>query len=617
MLPLGLSTWLEHLAATAVSGGFLTALALVCLVQYIWHVAIVRRFQQAGALLQQRVHGLELEIARAWQHRARSEHENGLLRQFLTENNADIAIDRLLRQFVPTAQPAPTQPHAPRATPAPNVPSAAQADRPLHAPAHPIACAAILLHTPAWTLRRAIGLHPEPAGEIHVDPEILDRLRHQPALLLTGDELARSRLWHSLAPGAPPPPRLYVVRIARHGEPLDGFVVATQLPQDPGQAADPVEFAAGLLAAVGPHLRRTASLSAQAQELRLTREILELRSIVDAEYRSPRELTQEFLARLAAVGDFDQAGVHLLRPRDSGISLLARHQAAAALAEPELWIAAEDELVRIAVTQGQLEHHAVESLDALLDARPPFAEAVTVPMQFHGATLGVLALARRAARPLSPSEVELLTWAAEYLFDIILKTADRALTEDRARRDALTGLANRHAFESALDEQLRRAFRTGRDCSLLLFDIDRFKSINDSYGHLAGDETLRVVSQALRDALARNLRGTDHPLAARYGGEELAVIVPGMGLAGALRLAEAIREQIEQTPITYEGTTFHATLSGGVTVAPEHSRSIRGIIAAADEALYRAKQAGRNCILAALPRNVAAFDAAPREGDGG
>src|SRR5690606_29084204 len=91
----------------------------------------------------------------------------------------------------------------------------------------------------------------------------------------------------------------------------------------------------------------------------------------------------------------------------------------------------------------------------------------------------------------------------------------------------------------------------------------------------------------------------DRPLAARYGGEELAVIIPGMGLAGAMRLAEQIRSLVEQTEIENDGEVFSITLSGGVAAAPLHSRSTRGLIAAADEALYAAKQEGRNRIVAA------------------
>jgi diguanylate cyclase (GGDEF)-like protein len=168
--------------------------------------------------------------------------------------------------------------------------------------------------------------------------------------------------------------------------------------------------------------------------------------------------------------------------------------------------------------------------------------------------------------------------------------------EEQARRDALTGLANRHAFDAAIIEHLQLALRTGRECSLVLLDIDRFKGINDKYGHLAGDEALRQVARVVREEVGGRLRDGDRPLMARYGGEEMAIILPSMGLGGAIRIAQAIRERVEQNSITHDGVSFQLTISGGVACAPLHARTVRQLITAADESLYRAKGGGRNRI---------------------
>lgn len=564
MTPLSLSPWIDHFAFTAVEGGFVTALALVCLIQYLWHMSVVSRFRTNTQTLQEQLVELAGIVAQAQHVRAERELENHLLRDFLSEADAEVALRNLLQRFVPAGA---------------------------------AGFSALYLAEPQWSLRQAVGLSSEEGAGLEPDPRLLARLQSTQTVVLTGSEAEE---WGLLRQLAPPErgrvDRLFVIRTSCPGEELDGLLVTTALPDCPGRPDGQQGFAERVLAAIGPHLRRTVTHSAQELELRVTREILELRSIVDAEFRSPQELAGQFLQRLTAVTEFQQASVHLLRPRESRLSCLVRHAAddVGALAE---WAAADDALVFETSGLTQLQQHSVESLrDAIGGA--PFAQAITVPMQIQGTTLGVLSLARETPRPLGSSERELIAWAADYLFDTILKTADRALTEDRARRDALTGLANRHTFDTSLEEHLRRAFRSGRECSLVLFDIDHFKSVNDTHGHLAGDEALRTVAAIIRDNITHNLRGSDRPLAARYGGEELAVIMPGVGQAGAFRVAEEIRQQVARTRIVHEECRFQVTLSGGVAVAQTSTESMRSLIAAADQALYAAKQQGRNCIVA-------------------
>ncbi len=216
-------------------------------------------------------------------------------------------------------------------------------------------------------------------------------------------------------------------------------------------------------------------------------------------------------------------------------------------------------------------------------------------MIHRGRRVGLLCLSRAAYCPLASVEQNLINWAAEYLLETILRMADRVMVEERARRDALTGLANRHAFDAALLEQLQLSARDDSSCALIMFDLDHFKRINDELGHLAGDEALRTVSQVLRKTMLAQVSRRP-PLIARYGGEELAVILPQTGLEDAARIAELLRERIAEEPIRFEDTVFHVTVSGGLAVAPEHGRSPRQLISAADESLYRAKRSGRDRI---------------------
>ena len=156
--------------------------------------------------------------------------------------------------------------------------------------------------------------------------------------------------------------------------------------------------------------------------------------------------------------------------------------------------------------------------------------------------------------------------------------------------DALTGLANRRQFLAVLAQELDRVLRTGAPMALLLADVDHFKQVNDSFGHLAGDNVLQALAQRVRDTI----RPMDS--AARYGGEEFAVILPNCLPVHAARVAERIRKSIAETPIALQdGRLLSVTLSiGGACVAPWQAIGIETLFSSADAQLYRAKHAGRN-----------------------
>ncbi len=157
-------------------------------------------------------------------------------------------------------------------------------------------------------------------------------------------------------------------------------------------------------------------------------------------------------------------------------------------------------------------------------------------------------------------------------------------------RDALTGCWTRaHAFE-VIDSELRRARRTQLAMSVILFDIDRFKEVNDRVGHRCGDSVLTAVGRRMRDVL----RSSD--LKCRYGGEEFLVVLPETSLNGAGRVAETLRREIAERPIPWAGEALAITASFGVTQAMPGESSIDAIIGRADAALYQAKRDGRNCV---------------------
>jgi diguanylate cyclase (GGDEF)-like protein len=156
-----------------------------------------------------------------------------------------------------------------------------------------------------------------------------------------------------------------------------------------------------------------------------------------------------------------------------------------------------------------------------------------------------------------------------------------------ARYDVLSGLLSRQSLASRIELEARRASEESSHLSGLMIDLDRFKSINDSYGNLSGDEAIRAAGDAIRSCLRRE------DYAGRYGGEEFFVLLPGAELSVALAIAERIREFIATTPVKHDGKTFNVAASVGVA---EYRRGEAPgeWVARSDSAMYRAKQLGRN-----------------------
>jgi diguanylate cyclase (GGDEF)-like protein len=161
---------------------------------------------------------------------------------------------------------------------------------------------------------------------------------------------------------------------------------------------------------------------------------------------------------------------------------------------------------------------------------------------------------------------------------------------NKAETDALTGLHNRAWFEEVFPKQLELCERTGQHASLLMVDIDHFKKVNDQYGHTCGDEVLRHMGSLLR----RNLRSTD--LCARYGGEEMIVLMPGTEMLQGQLTAERLRENIAGTPLRLQdGRELTVQVSGGIAQW-QPGTALHDVIRSADQALYKAKDGGRNQI---------------------
>jgi diguanylate cyclase (GGDEF)-like protein len=210
--------------------------------------------------------------------------------------------------------------------------------------------------------------------------------------------------------------------------------------------------------------------------------------------------------------------------------------------------------------------------------------------------LGVLSIARRR-RPFSREEEELLQYLAGQAVVSIENARLHETVELQAVTDELTGLANLRALHSILESELERSRRFGAPLALVMVDLDHFKQINDEHGHQQGDEVLELVADVLREFS----RDIDTP--ARYGGEELAIVLPETDSEGAEQLAERIREAVDnlEVPRVDGEGVLHLQASFGVAAVPENASDREALIAAADAALYRAKRAGRNRVERADP----------------
>jgi diguanylate cyclase (GGDEF)-like protein len=191
-------------------------------------------------------------------------------------------------------------------------------------------------------------------------------------------------------------------------------------------------------------------------------------------------------------------------------------------------------------------------------------------------------------------ELELLNLLAHHAATVF----ENARLFDSATFEGLTGLYRREAVLEILDREWNRSHRYDRPLAVAVADLDNFKSVNDRFGHLGGDQVLQRVAAELRALL----RETD--FIGRFGGEEFLIVLPETTLEGALVFAEKVRARVEEAPFAMEGgRTLRITLSLGVAsraeVRGDHRIRGRALIAAADEALYEAKNAGRNRVRAA------------------
>ncbi len=557
-----LLTSLLDLTQSAIGGGYLVAFAAVCLLQYLTNVMRRLHYQHEVNRYRSEAEDLETELKTLNRDQTVTKLENQILRDILSQADFSKALDQLLRRMVPN--------------PADNF--------------------AVLLELgPEQILpRQSRGLSEESSRLLRLDDSLVDLLRVQKTVTLEHLALQRSRIFACLSPADRKKARQVHIIGVGEGNDLFAALLTTSLLPTHAPREQQFELTSRLMSSITGNLRQMLILEKQSHQLRSTREMLELRSITDGKFDQPIKMLEKFVLRLAQMLSAERGALYLTsREPGSGPKPAVRCGVQLQTGLATAWHQHEDQLAECGVAYPHAVYFDLPRLQNL-QVQTLIGSAVTAPIQQNGATVGLLCLTRRSASEFTVAQRQLLEWAAETLSQAMQRTLAFAAIERQARQDGLTELANRRTFDLQIQREVDLV-QSGEqvECSLLLMDIDCFKSINDEYGHQAGDEVLRSTAQALRDQMSR-IRAGDRALLARYGGEELAALLPGVGIAGALRIAEAIRLAIENNVVDWQGQTIRATISIGVSTCPLHAKTAQQAIAAADMSLYQAKSNGRN-----------------------
>lgn len=314
------------------------------------------------------------------------------------------------------------------------------------------------------------------------------------------------------------------------------------------------------------------------------------------------EIMATALASLQEIVPFDFAAV-VLHDSASGKNRIHWVQGEGAEALQEREFGSREELGLCSwVIRNQVPldyHHQAgrRRQQVLFSRKLPQPEGLTalilLPLRGREAALGCLVLGSSTRQQYNREELKMAEVIANQVAITLHNGQMFAQVERLALTDGLTGLLNHRTFQEKLEQTLAFADRYRQTAALLMLDIDHFKSFNDLYGHPVGDFVLQRIARLL-SASARKI-----DIVARYGGEEFALVLPNSERNGALATAERIRQRMEREQLRCDDLTLQVTVSIGVALYPEQSKTKEGLIEAADKALYLAKKRGRNRVVAA------------------
>ncbi len=307
---------------------------------------------------------------------------------------------------------------------------------------------------------------------------------------------------------------------------------------------------------------------------------------------------QAALSAAREIADFDLCAVTLFNPQSNKHSVVHVEGEGAARFE-DLIFRTNHSLVAMAVKNGHYLPYRGE-----FDSRQQVVftkrrnlrdmrSALVMPLIAQENALGTLVLAARPAKVFGEAKRQSLMALANQLAVALSNAMAVRRLEEMATTDGLTGCLNKRAFLEALEAKMKSAERFGRHLSLVVTDIDHFKSVNDTYGHATGDVVIKRLGYLLQELK----RDTD--IVARFGGEEFCILCEETDVEGALLVAERVRSALESEVFQSDSGELRVTCSLGVACFPNDADSEHGLFEAADQALYAAKHAGRNNVKAA------------------
>ena len=384
----------------------------------------------------------------------------------------------------------------------------------------------------------------------------------------------------------------------QENEHVRGVLVADRLEDRPFGDAD-----LGLMESAAAQIVRAVEnerVFSQLQRSKSDQGKLYKASVSLSAARSEKEVLEAGLSALELLAPYDVAAITDYEPRGK------RHRILMAAGEDseelrDLTFGENQSLVSMAVKnkhylpyKGAYDHRQQMVFTKQVKLKE-MQSLIVLPFVVQDSAKGTLMLAARKPGMYHGGVRPLLEVLANQLGQSLENSRMYRALEEMATTDGLTGLKNHRMFQEELDQKVKLAERFGRPLSLLLMDVDHFKSVNDTHGHPAGDVVLRGVAAII----VRNRREID--TTARYGGEEFAVICPETDTAGAMKLADRIRKDVEVEEFRVEAGPLKVTISIGVATLPTHAVCKPAMIEQADQALYRAKEGGRNRVEVARP----------------
>lgn len=562
--------WFDF-AENVVGCGVLVAMASICLIQYFLHMYYVFKTQQTTRLFEDEIHHLTTERQGLEQGHRLTELENRILRDFVSSSNPRKAGELLLKHFAPN-------------------------------PARSFA-ALLFIDGNRLRIEQTHGLSKASRNDLDLQLDQLGRLVPGEARILQDRELRQSEVWNKLHYVDRRKAQEIIFLPLAKAEEVFGLLMTTSLSGPSGTRQDQLALALRLMTSLSGNFQQQIHMKRREHEIRQTEELLQLRSLTDASYDGPLEMVEAFLQAMLSMLDADSITLYLPGSSERGqwkpMVRCSGDLPASCLPQ---WERHESRLLNNYEWESELKSYDRDDLERMgIDAL--LRTALMVPLPQEGRIAGVFCISRQGNQGFTPPQRQLANWSAQHLGKTLTKLQSIADIKLQAKQDGLTALANRRTFDEQLERELRVAQRASVDCSLLLCDLDRFKSINDTYGHPAGDEVLRIVARILNEKSSQT-PACERALTARYGGEEMAVILPGQSEDVALQVAEEIRRAVAEEEIWWQKVPIEVTISIGVACFPANAVTAQKLIASADQALYRAKTEGRNrvCLAGPLPQ---------------